>query len=119
MVQIITHEGVHSQMYGDYSTLGFMQTPSWINEGYCEYISYQPIRNHPDYKLSNLVNKYENNDEAWMKTEYECMTPKQYVRDRILIEFLIDDKQMNIKQIIDDESLVPDKIYEEIRMSGM
>ena len=57
LVQIITHECIHTQMYNDYSNFGIMQTPSWINEGYCDYISYRPIRNKNSYNLSTLIDK--------------------------------------------------------------
>ncbi|MEL7124247.1 MAG: hypothetical protein AAFO07_32730 [Bacteroidota bacterium] len=116
LVQIISHEGVHSQMYKDYSTLGFMKTPSWINEGYSEYISYLPIRKQPNYNLTEVFYRYEKASELWVKTEYQSMTPKQYLRDRILIEYLLDVKQMSILNIINDETLDPQELLEEIRM---
>jgi len=115
LIQIISHEGVHSQMYKDYSRLGFMKTPAWINEGYSEYISYRPIREQSDYKLSDLVKKYDDTEDLWMKTEYNSMTPAQYVRDRILMEYLIDIKQMDILEIINEETLNPEKLLDEIR----
>ena len=116
LIQIISHEGVHSQMYSDYSWLGFMQTPSWINEGYCEYISYSPIRESTEYDLANLYDKYANTTDFWVETEYKAMTPKQYVRDRILIEYLIDYYQMDILSIIEDKSLEPEELLEEVQI---
>lgn len=115
LTQIITHEGVHSQMYPDYSTLGFMQTPSWINEGYCEYISYAPIRKDPNYDLSKLLEKHDATTDFWVKTEYEAMTPKLYLRDRILMEYLIDHKQLGIKEIIEADTMNVEGVLEEIR----
>lgn len=115
LVQIITHEGIHSQMYPDYSTFGFMNTPSWINEGYCEYISYIPIRAKTDYQLADLALQLETNKDVWLKTPYGAMTPKFYAYSRLLMEYLIDIKGMNIKEIIQDESLDPELIYKEIQ----
>ena len=115
LVQIITHECIQTQMYSDYSNFGIMQTPSWIIEGYCDYISYSPIRNQNSYDLSSLFNKLENNNEEWIRTEYNTMTPRHYATSRLLIEFLIDVKGLEITEIISDKSLEPEKVYEEIR----
>lgn len=115
LVQIITHEGIHSQMYPDYSTLGFMNTPAWINEGYCEYISFIPIRVKQDYQLAKLALQLETNKDIWVKTPYGSMTPRFYAHSRLLIEYLIDIKGMTIKEIIQDESLNPETLYKEIK----
>lgn len=116
LVQIISHEGVHSQMYGDYSILGFMKTPNWINEGYSEYVSYNPIRNDENYELSNLLQKYESTSDFWIETEFKSRTPRMYLRDRIIMEYLIDKKGLDILSIINDNTLEPDEILEEIRL---
>jgi len=116
LVQIISHEGVHSQMYKDYSILGFMKTPSWINEGYAEYISFSPIRNESDYNLSKLLQNYDSTFDFWIETEFKAMTPRMYLRDRILIEYLIGEKGMDILSIINDDTLEPEKLLAEIRL---
>lgn len=115
LVQIISHECIHSQMYEDYSWFGIMQTPSWINEGYCEYISYRPIRAKENYNLSDVFVKLESNHDNWIRTEYNTMTPRQYVRDRLLIEYLIDVKGLEISEIISNENLTSTEVYEEIK----
>ena len=115
LIQIISHEGVHSQMYEGHSTLGFMQTPAWINEGYCEYISYAPERSKKEYSLSTLYDKFKVTDSFWIETEYGCMTPRVYLRDRIIMEYLLDYKQMRIMDIIGDEGLDPDNLLVEIK----
>ena len=115
LVQIISHGWIHTQMYYDYSRLGIMQTPSWVNEGYCEYISYIPVRDREDYKLSNLVTNLENNHDAWLRTEHNTMTPRQYVKDRVIIEYLINVKGLDILEIISNEALDPNEIYAEIK----
>lgn len=115
LIQIISHEGAHSQMYKDHSIVGFMKTPSWINEGYAEYISYKPIRENQNYFLSELFIKYESANDFWVKTEFGSMTPKLYLRDRILIEYLIDIRKMDILSIIEDQSLKPEMILEEMK----
>ena len=114
LVQIISHEAVHSQMYKDYSKYWMMQTPDWINEGYSEYISYQPIRDRGNYSLSALLSKLENNNDDWIQTEYNTMTPRQYAIDRLIIEYLIDIKKMEIVEIINDETINPDDVYREV-----
>jgi len=114
LIQIISHEGVHSQMYKDHSFMGFMKTPSWINEGYSEYISYRPIRETQNYSLAELFKKYKSTSDYWIKTEYGSMTPKLYLRDRIIMEYLIDVLELDILSIIEDQKLDPEKILEEI-----
>lgn len=112
--QIITHEAVHSQMYPNHSTLGFMNTPSWINEGYCELISYEPINLNTDYDFKSLIKKYLDTSDFWVNTEWGSMTPTLYLRDRILIEYLILQKQMTVKDIISNKHLEPEEIIKEI-----
>ena len=114
LVQLISHESVHSQMYTDYSVLGFMKTPSWINEGYCEHISYFPLKNNPEYNLLDLYNRYKNSEGNWIETEFGSMTPKLYLRDRIIMEYLIDYKKRTILEIIENETLYPDEILKEM-----
>lgn len=115
LVQIISHEGVHSQMYKEHYEWFKMKTPFWINEGYAEYISYKPISKRSNYELSSLLFKLENSNEDWLKTEYNSMTPREYVKSRLLIEYLIDVKNMGIKEIIEDKQLNPNELYEEIK----
>lgn len=43
------------------------------------------------------------------------MTPRQYVRDRLLIEYLIDVKGLEISEIISNENLTSTEVYEEIK----
>ena len=115
LVQIISHEGVHSQMYEDYSRFGFMQTPSWINEGYAEYISYLPVREKNSYQLSDLFYKLEKEKGFWVKTEYGSMTPRQYMYGRMLVEYLIEVKGIPIEKIIRDKLIDPIETYNEIK----
>ena len=116
LVQIISHEGVHSQMYKDHSILGFMKTPSWINEGYSEYVSYRRVRNDMNYELSKLFQEYESTSDFWVETEFKSITPRIYLRDRIIVEYLIDEKGLDILGIINDNTLEPDKLLEEIEL---
>ncbi|MEM7104963.1 MAG: hypothetical protein AAF502_17635 [Bacteroidota bacterium] len=115
LVQVISHEGVHSQMYPDYYKNFRMITPFWINEGYSEYISYRPIREQEGYHLSDLVQKLESNEDEWLITEYHSMTPREYVKSRVLIEYLIDVEQREITDIIEDKTLDPNKLYLQIK----
>lgn len=116
LVQIISHEGVHSQMYKDYYKKGRMQTPSWINEGYCEYISNRAIREKPNYQLSTILDRLNNTEGSWVKTSYGHMTPRSYLRDRILIEYLIEVKKRTILEVISDQSLQQDSLLKEVNL---
>ncbi len=117
LVQLISHEAVHSQMYTDYAFLGFMKTPSWINEGYSEYISYYPLKNNPEYKLLDLYTLYKKSASPWIQTEYGSMTPKLYLRDRIVMEYLMDYKKLDILEIVENENLTPQAILEEMEIA--
>lgn len=114
LVQLISHEAVHSQMYTDYSLLGFMKTNSWINEGYCEYISYYPLKNKSSYHLDKLYSIYLESNDNWVETEFGSMTPKTYLRDRIIMEYLIDQKNIGITDIIENDKLKPEEVLQEI-----
>ena len=114
LVQIITHEAVHSQMYADHSNWGFMQTPAWINEGYAEYISYQPIRQKTGYQLSSLVQHLATEKGDWLRTEHGAMTPRFYTKSRVLVEYLLDIKGKTITELIADKTLNSEAIYEEV-----
>ena len=104
-------------MYTDYAFLGFMKTPSWINEGYSEYISYYPLKNNPEYKLLDLYTLYKKSASPWIQTEYGSMTPKLYLRDRIVMEYLMDYKKLDILEIVENENLTPQAILEEMEIA--
>jgi len=116
LVQIISHECVHSQMYPDYSTLGIMKTPAWINEGYCEYISYSLKRKRDFLSLVDILNKLEASENHWLKTSYLNYSPRFYLKSRLIVEYLIEIKHMTILEIISNEDLDPDIIYEDIKL---
>ena len=112
--QIIAHECVHSQMYPEYSTLGVMKTPHWINEGYCEYISYRKQRESGAYNIKSLWSTLEQDTNQWLKTSYEHYSPREYLEALMMVEYLIKNKGMTIEKIIADETIIPDSIQEEI-----
>lgn len=114
LVQIISHEAIHTQMYDDYYSGYKMITPSWINEGYCEYISHIPIRKKENYSLNNAFNNYVDQNKDWVKTEYGSMTPNFYLRSRLIMEYLIDQKGMTIKEIISDKTISPEDTFREL-----
>lgn len=115
MVQVFTHEAVHNQMRLQYATLGIPTTPVWINEGYCEYVSYQVFSKQESYQLSSLIQKLESSTDSWIRTEFGHFSPRMYIRDRAVMEYLLDVKNMNIHEVIEDESLNPILIYEEMK----
>ncbi len=121
LVQIISHEAVHSQMYTDYSRLGFMKIPAWINEGYCEYISHFHKKNSPNYNLNLLRSKLQETEDDWVKSEFGSMTPTIYLRDRLIMEYLLDVENKNILKIIENENLDPEKILSQmkIKLNGL
>lgn len=116
LVQIISHEAVHSQMYPEFSTLGFMDTEAWINEGYCEYISYFPKRKSDQKPICALLNTLEQKEEQWLLTPYKNYSPRFYLKSRMLVEYLIDKDQMSIRNIIEKSPLNTDSIYNEIKL---
>ena len=119
LVQLISHEAVHSQMYIDYSSFGIMKTPSWINEGYCEYISYFPKKKNAAYELFDLYSLYKESSNYWVQTEHGSMTPRIYLRDRIIMEYLIDYKQINILEVIASKNLNPENLLKEIDLKAL
>ncbi|MEM1219222.1 MAG: hypothetical protein AAGH79_09930 [Bacteroidota bacterium] len=115
LVQIISHEGVHSQMYTDYAKWwGSMQTPAWLNEGYCEYIAYQPFNQSPHYQLRATYDRYRSEAGEWVQTEHGAYTPKIYLRDRIVMEYLLLERGEEIHSIIGNPTYNPDVHWPQI-----
>ena len=112
--QIIAHECVHSQMYPEHSTLGVMETPHWINEGYCEYISYRKPRESKVYSVEQLWTTLKKDKNQWLKTSYGHYSPREYVEALIMVEYLIEEKNMTIQEIIATDSINPHSIQKEI-----
>jgi len=105
--QLIAHECVHSQMYKEHSLLGFMQTPHWVNEGYCEYISYTKPRKSKAYSLTELWTTLQINENQWLKTSYGHYSPREYVEALMMVEYLIEIKKMTIQEIIANDTINP------------
>ncbi len=113
LVQLIAHESIHNQQYYSYQQ---RSKPSWINEGYAEYITYLPLIHNGDYQLKDAVNLVsENKGQKWLKSEYGYWDIWEYKYSRVLIEYLIDVKGMTIQEIIADDSLDDILIFEEMQ----
>jgi|GEM_PF-3032864 len=116
LVQIISHESVHSQMYPNYSSFGLMQTPSWVNEGYCEYISYAPKRKQNNQSICILLQLLEESEDQWLLTPYKNYSPRFYILSRLIIEYLLDVKNYSITTVIENNIEDQDSIYNEIKI---
>lgn len=111
MVQLIAHESVHNQQYYSYTQ---RKKPSWINEGYAEYVTYLPLIHNGEYQLKDAIKLVEESrGQYWLRSEYGYWDIWEYKYARVLIEYLIDVKGMTIQDIINDESLDDAAIFEE------
>ncbi len=113
MLQVFPHEAVHNQMRIPHSNFSIPTTPYWLNEGYCEFVSYAPIRSDENYSFPDLWKALQENDDYWVMNSFAYYSPRDYIEYRLIMEYLILEKGMDIEQII-QEDIQPDVIRLEI-----
>ncbi len=113
VIQLMAHETVHNQQAAEYSV---RYTPVWINEGYAEYVSHEPIRNRPDYNFWQVVDEVKKHEgEYWLRSDYGYWDIWAYKYYRVLMEYLLDHQGMTIQMILEEkETLVPEEIFAEM-----
>lgn len=114
MLQLIVHESVHCQQEAQGVKRGL---PPWINEGYAEYVSHAPIYTQPDYQLAEVVREVEaNRGEYWLRSDFGYWDIWEYKYYRSLIEYLIEEKNLSIREIVERQGeWNPGMLFEEIK----
>ncbi|MFK7808530.1 MAG: hypothetical protein AB8F74_12065 [Saprospiraceae bacterium] len=102
LVQVISHELVHNQMYDILGFNAIRKLKPWVREGYPEYIAYGQIQDSEDYQLADLSKRIASRkDPLWVTNEYDCLTSYTYAMDRLRMEFALDIQQSDIQNIME------------------
>lgn len=104
LTQLLVHEMTHCFQYdklGLWKSKPIANIPDWKWEGYAEYVS----RQNPDQKnlKKNIERLLATDNTNWEITfDDSTMAPREYYDYWTLIQFCIDVKKMNYKQILAD-----------------
>ncbi len=122
MVQLFTHEAVHSLIAARVGAQNVPSIPAWKIEGYAEYVAASPrIRSRPDYSLEESVRRILSQGISWMldangnlaPIRYGCVGrstmsnetgnagPTCYYLSRILVEFQLDIRGLTFDELMD------------------
>ena len=122
-VYVVTHEAVHCEQHKEYAffmntPLNFGRYPSWKIEGYAEWISQKKRIALDPTSISNVIKKIEENkgegESKWIELGKSYTMPLAYLKDRVLVEYLIQIKDMSYTDIIKGKFEV-DELFEEIK----
>ena len=119
-VYVIAHEMVHcfqAHKYGIRKFNPFSHPEMWKLEGYPEYVARQKSSD-PDYNLKSgierLIGFKRKQTDIWVAVEEgDCEFPEFYYKGRLMIEYLINVKQLTYDQVLKDKRSEKD-IYAEM-----
>lgn len=104
--ELIAHEMIHTYQYNHYG-FGTLRTPTWKLEGYAEYQS------RKRGQLSDLTTSIDllllerakagDNQWFWIQLEDGTGLPSQYLRDKILIQYLMEVEGLTYQEIKNEE----------------
>ena len=104
LTQLLSHEMIHCLQFDN---LGFWKSnpiasiPNWKWEGYAEYISRQ---NGDQKDLPNNISRLIKTDKSIWAIQFDdgTIAPREYYDYWILVQYCMDIKKMNYKQILSD-----------------
>lgn len=104
--ELIAHEMIHTYQYNHYG-FGTLRTPTWKLEGYAEYQSrkkgqLKDLGASIDLLLSER-SKAGNVQWFWIQLEDGTGLPSQYLRDKILIQYLMEVEGLTYQEIKNEE----------------
>ncbi len=108
LTRTVAHELVHCLQINKYGILKFnplFPPELWKLEGYPEYIANKEEINSADYRLTNSIKKlkeFEEKGNEWIEIESGQFDPLVYYKGRVMIEYLIDIRNMTYDQILND-----------------
>ncbi len=115
LVRTLAHEMTHCIENQRFGTVSASSTALWKREGYAEYIAHSDDRRRPHYQLSHVWGRVAHQDEdntQWVDLHDGIMLPPQYLRYRIAVEFLIEQKGMSYAEIVEIENVFDDVLAE-------
>ena len=97
---IIIHELGHSYLKQEYGYLKMKQIPEWKQEGFCEYISESSTM---DYKEGLSILLDTPSESELLNTNSLKEKKYKYFKYRLIFQYLIEQKKMTAKQIIESD----------------
>ena len=117
---LIAHEMIHclqAKKYGIMKFNPFKHPELWKLDGYPEYISRHTELSGKDYSLTNEIERYVNLEkkatDMWILEQSGCEAPNYYYKGRLMMEYLMDIKNLSYDQILKD-SVSEATIFEEM-----
>lgn len=122
LVYVLVHEMIHclqSEKYGMWSFNPVNPPPLWKLEGYPEYIGRRELLESTNYNLKIGIKDFlirtasnDNNSQIIQISENES-TPFIYYKGRLMVEYLMDVKNMSYGEILTD-SIKEENVYSEM-----
>jgi len=105
---LLAHEMIHclqAHRYGITTFNPVKHPPMWKLEGYPEYIARRAKRVDKDYSLPNEIDRYteleRSTKDIWLQIEEGgCHAPKYYYKGRLMMEYLMDVKNMSYHEVL-------------------
>ena len=121
LTYLIAHEMIHclqGKKYGIMKFNPFRHPELWKLDGYPEYISRHTELSGKNYSLTSEIERYINLEkkasDIWILEEKSgCEAPNYYYKGRLMIEYLMDIKNLSYDQILKD-SVSEATIFEEM-----
>jgi hypothetical protein len=121
LTYLVAHEMMHCLQENKYGKLRFnpFHHPAfWKLEGYPEYISRQTKLTSQGYDLKKEIDRYIDLEskltDIWISIEDgRCTAPKLYYKSRLMMEYLIDVKNLSYDKILND-TVSENEIYAEM-----
>ncbi len=117
---LIAHEMIHclqAKKYGIMKFNPFKHPELWKLDGYPEYISRHTELSGKDYSLTSEIERYVNLEkkatDMWILEQSGCETPNYYYKGRLMMEYLMDIKNLSYDQILKD-SVSEATLFEEM-----
>ena len=122
MSYLIAHEMIHclqAKKYGIMKFNPFKHPELWKLDGYPEYISRQTELSGKDYSLTSEIERYVNLEkkatDMWILAEESgCEAPNYYYKGRLMMEYLMDIKNLSYDQILKDSLFQKATIFKEM-----
>src|SRR6185436_5923671 len=110
LTDLLAHEMVHclqANRYGLMKFNPFRHPEFWKLEGYPEYISRKPQLSSNDYSLTKEIERYVSLEkkaaDVWILDEESgCESPNYYYKGRLMMEYLMDIKNLSYDQVLKD-----------------
>lgn len=119
LTNLIAHEMIHCLQTNKYGIKKFnpIRHPEfWKLEGYPEYISRRKELSAKDYSLAKEIERYINLEHnaggIWILQD-GCIAPNYYFKGRLMVEYLMDIRQLSYDQILKD-TISEDIIFKEM-----